>query len=204
MSAINTLRHKPTVLFESVLFGQTAKRHQMNRLSFFILTTLAILLTRGHAEEKIGGQLYSLMMPLHEAVWTKLLSEAPPASLFTLVLDHDPVSRSITPLPAELQKRLLAIKGVRADLFVPVESLSLPDYKLPRDRDAVIPGVTKKGTDQRVDIYIAGSIQWKGGDDVLVAWSRSSGPLDGGGGTSVFRFDGKRWTFVKHHEFAEY
>jgi hypothetical protein len=186
------------------MFGQIAKHKKMNRLSFLIFATLAFLLTRGPAEEKSGGQIYSLMMPLHEAVWTKLFSEAPPAGLFTLALDHDPVTRSITPLPAELQKRLLAIKGVRADLFVPVESLSLPDYKLPRERDAVIPGVTKKGTDQRVDVCIAGCFQWKGGDDVFVAWSRSSGPLDGSGGTSVFRFDGTRWAFVKHHEFSEH
>jgi hypothetical protein len=176
----------------------------MNRLNFTILATVALFISSGTAEEKPGGTVSTLMMPLHEAVWTKLLSEAPPKSLFTLVLDHDPVSRSITPLSAELQKRLLAIKGVRAELFVPVENLSLPDYKQPRDRDATIPGVTQKGTNQKVDVFIAGYIQWKGGEDVWVSWSRSSGPLDGGGGTSVFHFDGKLWSFVRHHEFREH
>jgi hypothetical protein len=175
----------------------------MRRHTFSILATCAALFSSAIAAEKPSGPVDVMMISLHEAVWTKLLFDDPPASLFTLALYHDPANRSVVSLPAKIQRRLLAVKGVRPDLFVPIESLSVPDNTFPKDGGA-FPGVTKKGTDQNVDVYTASSFQWRGGEDLFVGWSRSSGPLAGHGGISIFRFDGKGWKFVKHHELFQY
>jgi hypothetical protein len=172
------------------------------RLAAFlaVLTLLSALVPSIRAAE--GDE--SFMLPLYEAVWTKRLTDAPPQELFTFAIFHDPTTRKITPPPEAIVRRLLSIKGVRADLFVPHDQLFLPDYKAPRKEFDVVPGVTKKGTDQRVDLCIASFIEWTALDELTVHWVTSSGPMAGGSGQIVFLFNKGRWSFVRYGETMEH
>ena len=140
----------------------------------------------------------SLMLALYEAVWSKRLTDAPPKELFTFAIFHDPTARTITPPPDAMVKRLLSIKGVQADLFVPSDQLFLPDYQIPRKEFAAFRAVTQKDNDKRVNVCIAYFMHWNALDELTVHWVTSSGPMAGGSGKIVFRIEKGEWVFVRY------
>lgn len=147
-----------------------------------------------------------LFSALNEAVFTALLKEYPPLDLFTVAMVYDHGEKVFEGPNPELQKRLLTIPGVKPELYVTREALDIPfDRKAERQPDglSIIPGVTRKGTDKRVDVYSIDALSWRAGDEIRVYWSKASGPLAGIGGTALFRHDKDGWHFVKYLETYE-
>ena len=199
-----------TILFMIHLFaslrGSPKKQSPPPMSPFQVLLLLVCLVVATAVPRSLQaeGEVSAFMLPLYEAVWTKLFTEAPPSRLFTLAIVHDPSKRTITPPPSEVVDRLLSLKGVKREFFISTEKLQLPDYSLPRKTYDVVPGVTKKGAEDRVDVCIASFIEWSAQDEFAVHWVRSSGPMAGGSGIIVFRHDGHRWQFVRHGDVMEH
>jgi len=169
-----------------------------------VIAVVSVLsLFQGRAEEVTVPTLFA---SLKEAVLTTLLKEAPPAVLFTVAMAYEH-SENIFDAPSpEVEKRLLAIPGVRNELYVPRWDLDIPFGKLAErqpDGSMIFPGVTRTGTNKRVDVYCVDRFGWRTGNEVRVHWSKSSGPLAGEGGTALFRHDKNGWHFVKHLEHVE-
>lgn len=175
-------------------------------MTFLILFLLPVGSARTQ-EPKAVTPFAVLMKDLHETMITALLKNYPPNSPFTLALVFDDLEDVFKPFPPAVEKRLLAIEGVNAAWFVPSDELALPfgqkAQKQP-DGSVILPGVTKRGTDQRVAVYSVDCLNWHSGEEILVHWSISSGPLAGGGGRSMLRFNDGRWTHVRVLSRAEY
>ncbi|MEO5912607.1 MAG: hypothetical protein ABIS50_00125 [Luteolibacter sp.] len=154
----------------------------------------------GRAEEKL---INPLLLSLKEAVFTHLLESHPPKDLFTVAMEYDLKGKVFESPSKEFVTKMLAIEGVKADLFVPRHQLVIPDFdkmiRMPNGTSR-FQGVLKRGTTRSVDVYEIDSVEWRSDDEAVVKWSVGSGPLSGGRGSSLYYHTKDGWKFAEDLE----
>ncbi len=134
---------------------------------------------------------------LYELAVTTILKERPPGTLFTLLLNYHEIRQRARPFPKDVEARIIKATGADTSLYVAFADLDFPSGKPPLSQVGNISTpdltLTKKNTGELVEALRVGSIQWTEGNEVLVWWHFSGGPLSGSGGQKLFRFVDGHW-----------